>query len=201
LIAGDARAKHWREAPRPVDFFEVKSWCEILLEGWGIDDVKYSPVSLSYLHPGASATLSSGGVTLGWAGLIHPGIAKKLDIPPETAVAAFDLPSIAPERGTASFQELPRFPPVKRDLSLTMKKSVTWDQVEACARESLGETLEAIHPFDVFSGGSLASDEKSLAFSLMLRRADKTLTDAEADELIKKTVSALENKLTARLRT
>ena len=201
LVTNDGRAKHWREAPGPADFFEIKSWCELLLDVWGVSDAAYSPISLSFLHPGASASISASGKTLGWAGLIHPGIAKALDIPAETAIAEFDLATVAQDGKVTRFRELPKYPPVKRDLSVTVKKDVTWEQIETCARESAGETLETLRPFDVFSGGNIASDEKSLAFSLSLRRRDRTLTDAEADGVISRIITALEQQLSARLRS
>jgi len=115
-------------------------------------------------------------------------------------IAEFDLAAVGTPGGTARVHALPKYPPVKRDLSLIVKAGVTWDQIEACARRSAGETLVTIQPFDVFSGGSLAPDEKSVAFSLSLRRSDKTLTDTEAEQLISGIVGALESSLSAHLR-
>jgi phenylalanyl-tRNA synthetase beta chain len=199
LIAGDAHAKDWREKPATLDFFEIKSWCELLLEAWGLAGT-YSPSPVSFLHPGASAEISVSGAVIGWAGLLHPGAAKALDIPPETVLAEFDLSRITLKEEAARFTRLPKYPPVKRDLSIVVKNNVAWGQIETCVKEVLGQVLEKTRPFDVFSGGNLAPDEKSLAFSLSLRRPDKTLTDAEADELIRKTVGTLQGQLAARLR-
>lgn len=200
VIYADPHLKHWRQKPAPVDFFEVKSWCEFLLTAWKSTG-RFNPASCPYLHPGTSAQLSINGDAVGWAGLLHPAVAKAMDVPPEVGLAEFDLSKVKDPPDTTHFKELPKYPPVKRDISIIVNASVTWADIEKSSRESVGAVLENIQPFDVFSGSHLASDEKSLAFYISLRHPDKTLTDSEADDLIKKMLQALQDRLGAHLRT
>jgi len=199
VVVSDKHAKHWKIPAQTVDFFEIKSWCELLAETWALE-VSFKPGTTPYLHPKASANVMRGNETIGRIGLVHPSLAKTMDISPETAIAEFTLEKIPVATPAFRFQEPPKYPPVKRDLALILKKEILWTQIEEVAKTSAGRLLEKIAPFDVFSGGTLAPEEKSVAFSLSLRNPDKTLTDHDADWIIQRMLQDFKEKIGARLR-
>jgi phenylalanyl-tRNA synthetase beta chain len=132
-------------------------------------------------HPGRSARLSVGGVTVGHAGELHPSVCQAYGLPPRTAAAelSFDLLcELVP--GPGSVAPLSSWPVAKEDVALIVDTSVQAGDVEAALREGAGDLLEDVRLFDVYVSDAIGEGKKSLAFALKLRAPDRTLTEAEA---------------------
>jgi phenylalanyl-tRNA synthetase beta chain len=167
------------------------------IEGWSLGEPPDGP-----FHPGRSATVLIGGASAGVIGEIHPRAASSLEIAGRVAVAVLGLASLRrAARDVFDLREIPRFPPVRRDLAFLVPVSTPAGAVHAVLREAGGPLLDRSTLFDVYVGERVASGTKSLAFSVEFRAADRTLTDEEAQSAVDRIVDRLSTKLDATLRT
>jgi phenylalanyl-tRNA synthetase beta chain len=97
-------------------------------------------------------------------------------------------------------RDVPRFPPVRRDLAFVLDATVPAAPIQAALLEAGGDVIETWLLFDVFSGTPLPEGKKSLAFSLDLRAPDRTLTDEEADAVVRRIAGRLASEFGAELR-
>ena len=95
---------------------------------------------------------------------------------------------------------LPKYPTVWRDLSLVCDEAVTVAQIEDTITAAAGSLLRNIRLFDIYRGTGVPEGKKSMAFSLELRADDRTLTDADSENVVSKVLNALKEKLDAILR-
>jgi phenylalanyl-tRNA synthetase beta chain len=136
---------------------------------------------LPMLHPRAACVVEIGGGAAGLAGELHPLLADRLGVPRGAIVAEVDL---RPERcgpAVRPVRELPRFPAVRRDVALIGDAGLRAGDVAAAARELGPSFLESVTVFDVYEGKQIPAGRKSMAFALLYRAADRTLTDEEVD--------------------
>ena len=148
------------------------------------------------------ATLAAAHFPVGIIGELHPRKASSLDIDGRVAIAELEL---EPLRAAASrdfrLVEVPRFPPIRRDLAFVLDEDVAAGAVRAALESAAGELLDRSLLFDVFRGGAIPEGRKSLAFALEFRAPDRTLTDDEVEPLIGTIVDRLRTGLGAELRT
>jgi phenylalanyl-tRNA synthetase beta chain len=98
-------------------------------------------------------------------------------------------------------EDVPRFPPVRRDLAFIVDASIPAGRVRSALVDAAGEILGSVLLFDVFEGPPLPEGTKSLAYSVDFRAADRTLTDQEADVAVEAIVERLSRDVGARLRS
>jgi phenylalanyl-tRNA synthetase beta chain len=145
--------------------------------------------------------VSMNGVELGYMGQVHPLVAKNYGIDGEVYCAElnftklFDLKLADP-----TYVPLPKYQASTRDLAIVCDEAVTVADAENVIASSAGKLLRSVKLFDIYRGKGVAEGKKSLAFSLELRAADRTLTDADCDAVTTKVLSALKEKLNAELR-
>ena len=126
---------------------------------------------------------------------------KNYDIDAELYCAELSVEGLRSAQGApAVYQPLPKFPAVSRDLALVCAESITVGQLEGCIRTAAKALLKEIRLFDVYRGPGVAEGKKSVAFSLVLRADDRSLTAEEADACIAAVLNALEQELNAVLR-
>ncbi|HEX2166854.1 MAG TPA: hypothetical protein VHG09_06400, partial [Longimicrobiales bacterium] len=106
-----------------------------------------------------------------------------------------ELPPGGGERAPVRFSDLPQHPPVERDLALLVGEQQAAADVGAAIRGAGGALLEAVEPFDVYSGRGVPEGMRSIAWRLRFRAADRTLTDAEVDTVIKRVLLRLSEDL------
>ena len=102
--------------------------------------------------------------------------------------------------GEPTYTPLPKYPTVSRDLALVCDEAVTVAEAENVITASAGKLLRGIRLFDIYRGTGVPEGKKSMAFSLELRADDRTLTDADSEQLVSKVLAALKEKLGASLR-
>ncbi|HAK58741.1 MAG TPA: phenylalanine--tRNA ligase subunit beta [Lachnospiraceae bacterium] len=175
------------------DFYDLKGCIEELYT-FGIKDiVKYVPNEKAhpYLHPGRHAEIVIDDDVIGYLGQVHPEVCDNYGIKTEAYVAVIDLKMMGERiKDEVKYQGIARFPAVNRDISLVMKKTVLAGQIEEIIRGAGGKLLEELKLFDVYEGENVGDDEKSLAYSIRFRAADRTLDDkditAVMDKILKK---------------
>jgi phenylalanyl-tRNA synthetase beta chain len=201
VAEGKGHGEHWKFKPRPLAFWDAKSWVKGLLTAWRLPGVSFSSESLPpFLHPSESQRLAAGGGSAGFFGRLHPRKAAELDLSPDTFVAELDLTALAALPSLPLKHEaIPQHPALVRDFSLVFPPGVTWKAVAFhVMREA--EHVESVDLFDVYKGEGLPPGHRSLAFSVTFRHPERTLTDAEAAKVQEKVLAGLQGAFKAVLR-
>ncbi len=102
--------------------------------------------------------------------------------------------------GKISYKEVPKYPAVNRDIALIIDKEITWKQVQDTTEQLRLESLQSFGLFDVFESEKLGKGKKSYALSYTFQLNDRTLTDTETEQLMKKLMDVYKNKLNAQIR-
>jgi len=191
----------WWGSDRPLDLFDAKGALEALLADVGAPWSLGAPLAEPF-HPGRSAWVEVGGERAGVLGELHPTVAATLDLPGRIALFELEVEVLARHAGGATGAvEVPRFPPVRRDLAFTMPLATPAGAVHAALREAGGDVVAEAVLFDVHEGPPLPEGTKSLAFGLDLRAPDRTLGGEEAAEAVARIVERLRRDFGAELRS
>ena len=182
-----------------ADFFTLKGMVETILETAGLHDCTYKACGTDTpfgetcaLHPGRSAVIYAGETPIGYLGEVHPTVQKNYDIGTRTYVAKLLIDEMQPLAQTEiTYQPLPKFPAITRDLSLVCADEVPVGDLQAAMKKSVGNILEQITLFDVYKGEQIAAGMKSVSFSIRMRSHEGTLTDEQADAAMKRVLKAL----------
>ncbi len=183
-------------------FFTLKGELDAIFAGLRLPKAEYAAVQdHPAYHPGRCASVSMGGVALGYMGQVHPLTAKNFGLEGEVYCAEIDLSKLLTLQLPApTFTPLPKYPAVTRDLALVCDEGVTVAQAEQVITAAAGKLLRRIRLFDIYRGAGIAQGKKSMAFSLELRADDRTLTDADSEGVMNRVLTALKEKLGAVLR-
>jgi phenylalanyl-tRNA synthetase beta chain len=191
----------WTGDGRAFDVFDAKGVVAALLADLGIAWSTGEPIGGPF-HPGRSAEVVAAGERIGMVGELHPTTAERLDLPGRVAVAELEVAVLmrlaSPD---VQVRDVPRYPPVRRDLAFVVDASVAAGVVQASLEDAAGALLDSALLFDVHEGPPLPKGTKSLAFSLDLRAPDRTLTDAEAAEVVAAIATRLAADAGAELRS
>lgn len=185
-----------------VDFFAFKGGIETLLRELRIADVKFEACTdnASY-HPGRCANVYAGEKLLGVFGQIHPLVAANYGVDTEVYTAELSFEAMYEMRGGIPvYQPLPKFPAVTRDIAVVCDEGVTVGALEESIRRGAKGLLKDVSLFDIYRGPGVAIGKKSVAFSLVLRADDRSLTGEEADEDVQSILAALKADHNAVLR-
>jgi phenylalanyl-tRNA synthetase beta chain len=192
----------WAAERRELDVHDAKGVLETLLQDLGVDGWALGDVPPGPFHPGRSAQVLVGERSVGVLGEIHPRVSEALDIDGRVAIAVVGLGSLQQAAGRRfEVRDVPRFPPVRRDLAFVVPDDAPAGAVHEALRDAAGDLLGASELFDVFRGGPLPDGTKSLAFSIDFRAHDRTLTDDEAQEAVEGIVERLAGDFGAQLRS
>ncbi|MBQ9960114.1 MAG: phenylalanine--tRNA ligase subunit beta, partial [Oscillospiraceae bacterium] len=139
-------------------------------------------------------TVTVDGRQIATMGELLPSVAANFDIRERVNVAMIDVEALYAVRGgERKFSPLPKVPALTRDLAHVCDAALPSAALEKEIRTACGELLESVTVFDVYTGDKVAAGKKSIAYSLVLRHGDRTLTDAEADAAIKRALARLEH--------
>ena len=177
--------------------------CDTLLDRAGIKDAAYTADAENpTFHPGRCAKIiTADGTVLGTLGEIHPAVQANYAIDAPVYIADLDFENLlAKSKLDKAFRPLPKFPAITRDYAFVCDDALEVGAIEAVMKKAGGKTVEAIRLFDVYRGKQLGEGKKSVAFNVMLRAADHTLTDEEADKVSKKILTILDRELGITLR-
>jgi len=170
-----------------ADFFTIKGVVESYLRALpGAARPAFAPPTpgeLAFLHPGKSAYIRIDGRPAGYVGELHPGIAMRLELGGPCGLSELDLTMLLGEGAPAprAIELPPRFPAVRRDLALVVDRGLAADEVLRAIGEMKLNLLESVRLFDVYEGGSLPPDKKSIGIACLYRARDRTLTDGEVN--------------------
>lgn len=200
VMCGILDEEQWATGRRLPDFYDLKADVEALLAFLGKGQgVRFESWVHPALHPGQAARIQHQGHTLGLLGMLHPQLARDLELDGhcflfELRLAAFGLAQLP------AFAPLSRFPSVRRDLAIVVDKELEFSEVKDCILKHGGEILRDITLFDVYTGDKVDFRQKSLAFGLILQDSSRTLTDGEVDAFMARILAGLGDDLNAKLR-
>jgi phenylalanyl-tRNA synthetase beta chain len=200
-LSGQA-ASGFPEPPRSLEFADGKGALETLMEILSVDDWTLGdPLGLPF-HPARSAAILVGGKPAGHLGEVHPKVAERLDLPPRTTVAELDAGVLSRNaRRRTTYTDVPRFPPIHRDLAFSVDARTPVGDMQAAVREAARGLVDAIVLFDLFTGDPLPEGKKSVGFAVDFRAPDRTLTDEEAESAVRGIADRLRADFDAELRS
>ncbi|EXX87928.1 phenylalanyl-tRNA synthase subunit beta [Paenibacillus darwinianus] len=205
LLAGSRASAQWNRKAEPVDFYDAKGVLEAVFELLGMTGlVRYEAASIDQLHPGRTAALvletAGGRKQIGYVGQVHPALQLQEDLV-DTYVFELELEPLYEHADSAIRQKpLPRYPAIERDIAVVLDRRVEAGRLTGEIRSAAGELLESVQVFDVYTGGKLGEDKKSVAVSLVYRHPERTLTDEEVTERHTAVVERLGQSFGAELR-
>ncbi len=183
------------------DFFTLKGVVENIVRLTCGAEISCTPANAPYLHPGISANLHVGDQCFGVMGEVAPSVAKSFDLDQKVYMAQINLNALYEnEKPPIRYTALPRFPAATRDLAVIVAADAGAGDIMNDIAQAGGKRLERVQLFDVYTGEQMEAGSKSLAYSLMLRAPDATMTDAEVDKVMAKILHVLEQKYGAKLR-
>ena len=182
------------------DFFDMKGAVEHIAEVFHLA-FTYERANKPYLHPGVSADVILDGKAVGCIGELDPGIAASLGLDKKVYLGELDLSALELD-DAVRYQNLPKFPAVKRDLALIADEKLTCAEIENVLMHSCKYVTEA-KLFDVYRGGQVPAGKKSMAFTLTFTpdaNVEKAFTPETLDGYVKKILGNLKFKLGIELR-
>ena len=185
-----------------LSFFQFKGVIEAICRELNVKNVSVvaDTENPSY-HPGRCAKVYAGETLLGAFGTVHPVVAKKYGFTAEVLAAELIMDALYAAADPAKrYQPLPKFPASTRDIAVLVEDAVPAASMQKAIEKAAGAILESVKLFDVYKGKGIPEGKKSVAYSMSLRAADRTLTDEECDKAMKKAIEALEQGFGAVLR-
>jgi len=191
----------------PYNFYQFKGSVVSILDTFGIDQNRYKIERLvsdkNEFHPYRSCVIKFGNKVVGVFGELHPLEKDRLGIDRKMPLYAFELnlqEIFALKTSKLKMQQISKFPPVSRDLAFICKKDVTYGDLVSEIRKCGKGIIKDVEIFDIYEGVGIPDGYKSMAFNITYELMDRTLTDADINEVEGKIIQALLNKFNATLR-
>lgn len=191
--------KIWSKGER--DFYYLKGLVESLLGRLNIHDMEFFPVNLSYIHPQKGTCVRINKEDIGYLGELSPAAAEGFDLKEKLYVFELSFDKIITKAVTEKkYTHLPKYPSIYRDIAIVLDNNIKSDDVYRIIRDTDNSILKEIILFDYYEGKQIPDGKKSLAYSLVYRSDDRTLTDDDVNPLHEKVIKNLKDKLGAELR-
>lgn len=187
---------------KEVDFFALKGMVEALACSLNIPKSEVTRCQdVCFMHPGRTASLMIGKKNAGFFGELHPQVAKNYGIDVKAYVAELDLQILMDSINKApSYKALPKYPATSRDIAMLVTADTLVGDIEKSITQRGGKLLEKVELFDIYQGKQIEEGYKSVAYKLVFRAEDRTLTDDEIQKVMKKVLNGLEMNVGAKLR-
>ncbi|MDF2159075.1 phenylalanine--tRNA ligase subunit beta [Algoriphagus sp. CAU 1675] len=198
--SGNSSSESWLKPAVPFGFADLYTTVEKILEKLNIEPGEISMVEKAPFTYGL--TLGLGEKEIASLGLVDEKILKLAEVRQEVWYAELNWDLLCKKAGGLKrYQEISKFPEVRRDLSLVIDKALTYDQVKSVALKAGGKLLRRIGVFDVYQGDKIDAGKKAYALSFHLQDQENTLTDKVIDKTMSKLIQAFQNEVGAVIRT
>jgi phenylalanyl-tRNA synthetase beta chain len=200
IATGTRLPEQWGSAQEPLDFFDLKAdLLEVLALAGDPSQIRFEPESLPCLHPGRAARIYRDATAIGWLGELHPQITKAENLAGPTFVYELEIES-AFECKQIIFKEISKFPSLRRDLAVVVDEHVPLAVLRENVTVSASGLLRELRVFDIYRGPSIENARKSIALGLILQDSSRTLTDVDADAVVRDVIARLRDVLSATIR-
>ncbi len=180
------------------DFFDMKAVVETILLSVGIDgDISFTNDEyISFLHTGRQSKVFYKDTELGYLGELHPLVAQSYKLSDggttRTYIACLDLKTLEKlSQFNKIYKSIPKYPASIRDLSFVFNKSIKANDIERVIKDNSENILENLELFDIYEGDAIGENNRSLAYSLIFRASDRTLSDDEITSAINRVLDEL----------
>lgn len=182
-----------------ADFFILKGIVEGLLNVLGINKYKFvKNKEIKTYHPGKCAEIIIDGTKVGVVGELHPTVLENYNTEAKIVAGELNFEKIFEYTNLEKkYTPLPKYPSIERDIAILVKESVKNDEIIDIIKVNGGNNLREVKLFDIYRGKQIKSGHKSLAYNIVFRSNDKTLTDEEIQKPYDKILTALETTLEA----
>ncbi|MEG5030155.1 phenylalanine--tRNA ligase subunit beta [Microcoleus sp. AT8-B1] len=208
IIGGDPTVWKWQQGgrDRPLSWFEAKGILESAFQELGLSVEYQSDSSNTRLHPGRTAALSLNGKHLGVFGQLHPQLQQEKDLPEQVYVFQLDLAVLLGELGrshnlTRKFANYSSFPASDRDIAFFAPIEVPVVEMQSAMKKAAGSLLDSVELFDEYRGDNVPAGQRSLAFRLIYRAGDRTLSETDVEPAQQKVRDVLVEKFGVSLRS
>jgi phenylalanyl-tRNA synthetase beta chain len=197
VICGQRYDLQWGSTERNVDFFDVKSDVESLLN-LSAQSYRFGAAEHPALQVGQTASISKQDKIIGWMGALSPVIQKKLSLP---SVFLFELiQSDIQDKEISTFKPFSAYQASHRDIAVVVGKDVKADQLINSINSLKQNCLIDVKLFDVYEGEHIEKNKKSIALNLIYQSSEITLTDEQLNQQVGEVVAHLVSKFSAKLR-
>lgn len=182
------------------NYYTVNEVVKRIIYKYGLN-VTYKRSERPYMHSGRSAELFIGKFSIGYVGEVHPSVSAALDVKERLYIAEIDLASVEKYRKKGyKFEEIGKYPPVERDIAVTVDESVTAAELLSCVTSAGGSMMKSARIFDIYRSEAIGAGKKSVAVNMVFRLTDRTLTDEEVSSKVERVLTKLTSQLGAALR-
>ena len=194
----------WQHTHKPLDWYGAKGLLDSVFQAINIA-VEYQPDQKDHrLHPGRTASLWISGERLGTFGQLHPQLRADEGLPDEVYVFELDLFVLLDamqRRAITTFAPYSTYPTSDRDIAFFAETKYTVAEMQRTISRAAGDLLASVELFDRYVGKGVPEGSHSLAFRLVYRALDRTLTDEEVNAAHQKVRDSLEEKFRVTLRS
>ena len=204
IFGGDPTVGAWQHDSKPLNFYEAKGLLDSVFHNLSVT-VEYQPDQKDErLHPGRTASLWISGERLGTFGQLHPQLRAEKELPDEIYAFELDFYTLLDammKRSIPTFQPFSTYPSSDRDIAFFAPLKFTVADIQRSITHVGGELLDSVTLFDQYIGKGVPEGSRSLAFRLVYRASDRTLTDVDINPVHQKVRDLLEEKFQATLRS
>ncbi len=199
FATGNEQEESWLSPAKPSQFHSLFKLAQLVLQRLGFVQYEVEEATSDLFQYGLQFTFQK--KALVQLGRLKNGVTKKAEVKQEVFFADFDWEALtAKAQQTVEYQEIPKFPEVRRDLSLVLNKSVKFEDIKKLALQTERKLLTRINVFDVYEGDNLEEGKKAYAVSFILQDPTKTLTDKVIDKTMNRLMQRFEQELGAVIR-
>ncbi|MBC6697618.1 phenylalanine--tRNA ligase subunit beta [Hymenobacter puniceus] len=198
-LTGNTAAETWQQKSEKSSFHQLAGAVQQVLAALGFP----APTSQPVQHPqlAGGLTLLAQNQPVAQLGAVSGVWLKKLDVSQPVWYAELDWDWLMRKyKNSLVARELPKFPEVRRDLSVVVDKTVTFDQLQQIARRTEKKLLQQVNVFDVYEGPNLGEGKKSYSVSFLLQDSTQTLTDQAIDSVMNRLIQQFEQQAGALIR-
>ncbi len=183
-VSGFRNFKSWTDPDRKVSFYDLKGAVEAFLDAAGIKGYEFDKVERPYLESSSSEAVTCKGKVLGAIGKVDGRLLAAWDLKEDVYYAEISLDAAAGlAQARPVLQEIPRFPAVERDLSVTVAEEVKAGKIAEEIRKLGGNLVRRVELFDLFKGGRVPKGAKNLGFRVTYQSLEKTLVSDEVQKM------------------
>jgi phenylalanyl-tRNA synthetase beta chain len=201
-ITGNSAGETWRtKGSKPVDYFTLKSFVNALLSRLGIGGFQETAITNTQLAFGLR--YHRGAQVLVEFGKVQPKLRKSFDVKQDVYFADIQWDNIlkALKNAKVGYEEISKYPSVRRDLALVLDTSVKFGDIALMAQKTAKKLLKDVNLFDVFEDETkLGAGKKSYAVSFIFEDKEKTLNDKDIEKVMDELIKTYESKLGALIR-